>query len=69
VIVPKLGLGTHPRNFIATLDHGNYRHYPKQPRIVTLNSDPVAQSGSVWLRSRRQLLSSEAGKGNSWCQF
>jgi len=31
------------------------------------NSDPVAQSGSVWLSLKRQLFSSEEGKGNSWC--
>ena len=28
-----------------------------------------AQSGSVWLRPRRQPLSSEEVKGNSWCRF
>lgn len=33
------------------------------------NSDPLAQSGLVWLSLRLQLLSSEKGKGNSWCRF
>ena len=33
------------------------------------NSNPLAQSSSVWLMLRRQLLSSEEGKGNSGCRF